>query len=558
TPVPGQNNTFYAGTDGGIFKTTNGGVSFINLNKNLNITQFYALANHPAGGVIGGAQDNGSVFMDFSGNSPMQGRKVNGGDGGWAATSFLNQEVIFSTVYYSAVFRSSDFGVTNQPPAGPKDSDHPNGIAEFYNQTMVDNNVHKAQGGGPFVSNVIMWETTNHPNSVDSIRFIADTNYAVGDTIIGRSLRNNRYPSEHILTSALSKGDTIYLNDPIQSRLFFGTKNKIYMTDEALYFKNKTPRWFVVTTTAGVVNKLRISKDGNHLYYTVNNKLYRLSGLLTAVDSASMDVAGSKYQLTNQLIFTGGTFISSIVIDPADANRVGVTLGGFSTGYKHVYYSDDATAATPTFAAKGGDLPSSLPVYAGVIPVNNSKQMIIGTEFGMMMTDDITATNPTWYTVNSGIDEKVPVFMLDQQRNQLPWRQVVTYDGGVPVYSNYPGIYNYGMIYAATHGRGFFKTSQYLGMPEEPIVAKVKKQSLKLYPNPVVDYATIEFKLNKVSDVNIRIYDVNGRMVKELQFNQRPAGLLKERISLNDLSKGAYFMTMQAGNQTTTNKFIVR
>ena len=309
---------------------------------------------------------------------------------------------------------------------------------------------------------------------------------------------------------------------------------------------------------AGTVNKLRISKDGDHLYYTVNNKLYRLSGLLTCVDSSSMDVSGANYQVTKQLVFTAGTFISSIVIDPADANRVGVTLGGFSSGYKHVYYSTNATAASPNFISKAGNLPSTLPVYAGVIPVNNSKQMIVGTEYGMMMTDDITAANPNWYSVNDGIDEKVPVFMLDQQRDRLPWRQLVTYDNGVPIYTIYPGIYNYGMIYAATHGRGIFKSTQYVGMPEQPITDRVETTSLKLYPNPVQDYATIEFKLNKVSNVNIRIFDLNGRMVKELNFNQRPAGMLKERINLNELSTGAYFMQMQAGNQKTINKFIVK
>ena len=550
--VPGQSNSFYAGTDGGIFKTTNGGVSFSSLNKNFNVTQFYAVANHPSGGVIGGAQDNGSVFMDFTGNDSLQGRKVNGGDGGWAATSFLNQDIIFTSIYYSAIYRSVDLGTTNQGPADNKNK------ADFYNQAMIDANVHKREGGGSFVSNVILWETTDFQNSTDTARFIADKDYAIGDTIIARSVKNNRYPSEHIITANLPKDDTLFVVDPVQSRLFFGTKNKIYMTPEALYFKNKTPIWYVVATTQGTVDKLRISKDGDYLFYTVDNNMYRLSGLLTAVDSASMDVSGANYQITNDLVFTGSTFISSIVIDPADANRVGVTLGGFSSSYKHVYYSTDATASSPTFAQKGGNLPASLPVYAGVIPVNNSKQMIIGTEYGMMMTTDITAANPNWVLVNDGIDEQVPVFMLDQQRDQLPWRQVVTYDGAVPVYTVYPGIYNYGEIYAATHGRGFFKTSHYLGLPERPITAKVKTNSLKLYPNPVVDYATIEFKLNKVSNVNIRVYDVSGRVVKELNYNQRPAGLLKERIAFNDLSKGTYVMIMQAGEQTTTNKFIVR
>jgi photosystem II stability/assembly factor-like uncharacterized protein len=548
-PVPGQNNTFYAGTDGGIFKTANGGANFVTLNKNLNITQFYALANHPAGGVIGGAQDNGSIFMDYTGNSPLQGRKIGGGDGGWAACSFLNQEVLFITVYNSSVSRSADFGNTFQHPADNT------GKADFYNQTMIDAKVHET---GPFVSNVLLWETTDFANSVDTVYVVTDTNYVVGDTIMARSVKNNRYPSYHVVNAPIAKGDTVAVVDPVQSRLFFGAKNAIYMTPEALYFTNKTPTWYILDNAAGTVNKMRISKDGDHLFYTINNKLYRLSGLLSCVDSSSMDVSGANYQVTKQLVFTAGTFISSIVIDPADANRVGVTLGGFSSGYKHVYYSTNATAASPSFVAKGGNLPATLPVYAGVIPVNNSKQMIVGTEYGMMMTDDITAANPNWYSVNDGINEKVPVFMLDQQRNRLPWRQLVTYDNGVPIYTIYPGIYNYGMIYAATHGRGIFKSTQYVGIPEQPITARVETTSLKLYPNPVQDFATIEFNLNSVSDVNIRIFDINGRMVKELNFNQRPAGLLKERINLNELSTGAYFMQMQAGNQKTMNKFIVK
>ena len=85
-----------------------------------------------------------------------------------------------------------------------------------------------------------------------------------------------------------------------------------------------------------------------------------------------------------------------------------------------------------------------------------------------------------------------------------------------------------------------------------------KKEHLKLYPNPVEEYATIEYKLARQSDVIVRIYDLGGRMVKELTFNQRLAGLFKERINLSDLSTGAYFMQMNAGEQVTMNKFIVR
>ena len=55
-------NRFWVGTDGGLWRTDDGGVSYVNMNANLNITQFYDIAVHPADVniVFGGAQDNGS------------------------------------------------------------------------------------------------------------------------------------------------------------------------------------------------------------------------------------------------------------------------------------------------------------------------------------------------------------------------------------------------------------------------------------------------------------------------------------------------------------------
>lgn len=55
-------NRFWVGTDGGLWRTDDGGASYVNMNGNLNITQFYDVAVHPndVNIVFGGAQDNGS------------------------------------------------------------------------------------------------------------------------------------------------------------------------------------------------------------------------------------------------------------------------------------------------------------------------------------------------------------------------------------------------------------------------------------------------------------------------------------------------------------------
>ena len=66
----------------------------------------------------------------------------------------------------------------------------------------------------------------------------------------------------------------------------------------------------------------------------------------------------------------------------------------------------------------------------------------MGTEFGIYSTDNITVSSPQWSADNEGLGN-VPVYMLTQQD---------FYNQGSP---------NYGVIYAATHGRGIFANYKY-------------------------------------------------------------------------------------------------
>jgi len=85
----------------------------------------------------------------------------------------------------------------------------------------------------------------------------------------------------------------------------------------------------------------------------------------------------------------------------------------------------------------------------------------------------------------------------------------------------------------------------------------VEKAQLKLYPNPVENYATLEFELSGTSNVLIQVYDMQGRVIRDLNLGNR-SGQLKERLDFSDLPAGTYFIRMNAGNQTTVNKFIKR
>jgi len=548
---PSNNNGFFIGCDGGIFETSNNGVSFTSKNINYAITQYYAVACSPNGWAMGGTQDNSTPYVDGKGNNKKEARVLYGGDGGWSAFSSLDQKMLFATSQHGHAGRSNDNGNTWERPT-QKDKK----TAAFFSDALLSDNVHKTSA---FVTPLLLWETRNFPNSIDSIFYIADTTYAVGDTFYARSLENGNYPFPVIATKALNTGDTVKVQDPIESRYFIGAKNGVYMTDQPLYYTGKPPRWYKIANVSGTVWTFSISKDGDIFYYAVNNKLYRLSNLLTSQDSSTLQFDENGYALQNTLIKSFADIITSIAIDPADANRIIVTLGGFSGSYAHVYYSQNATAASPTFVSKKGDLPSTLPVYAALIPMQNPNTVILGTEYGIMATENISSASPTWTKQNTGIDDPVPVFMLRQQIYQQPWMLTGRWDKGVFVSMVYPGIYNYGEIYAATHGRGLFKCKNYVGFRDiDKGTGKVFKSEIKLYPNPVNTTATIEFETAARNSVNAGIYDVNGRFVKNINFGTLPAGNQKLRIDVSDLNTGVYIIRIISGNQSKTSKFIVK
>ena len=98
-----QNNPdrFWIGSDGGIWRSDDGGDTFVNMNANINITQFYDIAVDPddANIVFGGAQDNSS-----------SGRRTNllwdltfaSGDGFMNAVDENNPSIVFQTSYPSS------------------------------------------------------------------------------------------------------------------------------------------------------------------------------------------------------------------------------------------------------------------------------------------------------------------------------------------------------------------------------------------------------------------------------------------------------------------------
>lgn len=544
--LPNNPNTIFMGTDGGLFKSIDGGNTFIQLNRGLNITQFYSVACANNHRVMGGTQDNGTQYISLRGNTPQNAKSVQGGDGGFSAFSIINSKVLFTSVYNGNARRSPDEGENYED------------VDKFYAKKMLNTDGSAPAFTAAFVTPIYHWESINDVFTPDSITFIADKNYVAGELIRGKS-KNNRYPIRHILTNDLNMGDSIKLQDIAQSKFYLGISGGVWMTRQALVF-GKTPLWLNIAAIDGMVSTMSSCKDGNHLFVgTYSGNVYRISGLKYYSDSIHLDVASSQYALTvTKIANYPNRTITSVSANWYDPDKVVVTLGNFGNQTSYIYYSDDATADVPTFVSKQGNLPK-IPVYSSLIEMNHKKYVVIGTEYGMFTTEDITAANPTWVEENQGIGGRVPVFMIRQQSNFANADTGVAIDpDGNYVLTLFPGVTNSGFIYIGTHGRGIFYNSNFF-YPAESIRdnTAISESFMRIFPNPANEYTNVSFAIQSTDNVRIRIFDLKGTIIRDIDMGTLNIGQYQQHIDCSDLSVGTYIVNVRGNKTNFSSKFII-
>jgi hypothetical protein len=194
----------------------------------------------------------------------------------------------------------------------------------------------------------------------------------------------------------------------------------------------------------------------------------------------------------------------------------------------------------PDFINVQGNLPK-IPVYSSLVEMHDKNNVIIGTDNGIYTTDNVAAG--IWAADNEGLGT-VPVFMLKQQTTFQP---PVYIDDNGKIF-NYPGVQNYGAIYAATYGKGFFiDTTYYNPMGIEPGTTYPQaSNTLLIFPNPVKNEATVSYVLESNSDVSFILYDIRGRAVKTISQNNVTPGQHKLSVEMNGFPAGTYVIQMKS------------
>jgi photosystem II stability/assembly factor-like uncharacterized protein len=219
-------------------------------------------------------------------------------------------------------------------------------------------------------------------------------------------------------------------------------------------------------------------------------------------------------------------YVTDIAVDHADPARAWVTLSGFGTA--HVYRTTDYGT---TWSDASGTAPMSLPdVPASTIVVNPRRpaHIIVGTDVGVFESADEGAT---WQIRNESMGN---VTIADLQFRAD------------------------GVLYAATHGRGMFRSNMSLTgttPPGTPAVFHVGQP----YPNPVSGGAvSVPFNLDARTRVRIEVRDLSGRLVHAVDLRDRDAGAQAYTFDAAGLRPGVYLMSIDAGAaRRRTLKFAV-
>ena len=376
--VPGSSSILLLGNDGGIHGTTNADVAsqttsptWFNMDTGLNVIEFYSgdisgnFATSSAPQVSGGAQDNGSSSVTFSGSptGPVLWQMGVGGDG-----------------FYSRI-----------DPVGTGSS------LRFWqgnNSGMLHRCVSNCTAqNAPWSGNVSAW-------GGDTQSFILPYDLFHGGLPGGDDCPAAGVPGGcgHLIAGTTRVWETI-------------AGGNSTFTSSNWYITNNPTNQNMTKQTLGnrsFINQVKYSPKYQSVAIVGTNDANLWIGFNLGTGTASqanwVDVTGSNAVLPNRPVL--GVALDPTV--PAAGVPVGyAAVGGFNANTPatpgHVFQVTCASACGSfTWLNKTGNLPD-IPVDSIIVNPKFPQQVFAGSDWGLYYTNDITAASPVWFRFEDGL-----------------------------------------------------------------------------------------------------------------------------------------------------------
>ena len=301
-----------------------------------------------------------------------------------------------------------------------------------------------------------------------------------------------------------------FVMDPTNPLILVAGTYKVYRT------VNGAGSWTAISgditgsgagTSGSTITALAIAKSSSSVIYAgTSGSSTDSSRVVVSISALGNWVNIAKIPLPNR-------YVTSIAIDPVNADSVYVAFSGYSASTPstpgHVFLTPDRGT---TWTNVSGDLPD-IPVNAIIIDRTYVRHLLIGTDIGVFETVN---GGSNWTQRNTGM-ANVAIADLDMNDS--------------------------GYVFAATHGRGMFKTIT-------PLTAHQDTQHvvpryfalLPNHPNPFNVGTLLPFTLSSPEYVTIKIYNILGQEVAtQIQIRLFSEGTHSIAFDGTSLPSGVYF-----------------
>ncbi len=427
--APSNATHFWVGSDGGVWRSTNGGMSFADRNAGLTTLQFYAInqAESMPTRALGGTQDNGTYLY----NNNLSWSYILGGDGFFCEVDRQHPDTLYAELYYGNHHRSLNGGTTMYP----KNS----GITEE----------------GP-------WSTPTHMD----------------------------------------------FSDP--ATIWTAHNTKIYRTT------NRMNNWTWMNNPTGLGGGRAIHQCRAHPEVVVVASGGRI--WLTT------DGGTTWINRTGDLV-TGNT-ISDVSVHPTDPNTIVITCQTYSATINQVYKTTDQGI---NWFPIDGTLPNE-PANTIEIDPSHPSWYFLGTDLGVYVSFD---AGISWQPFNTGLPHVVVADLRIHDATRV--------------------------MRAGTHGRGLWEVDLSSLAPtaaaeDRPAVEPI---TLRVFGNPVAGKTTLRYGLRQAGQVDLGLYDAEGRLVRSLAHGFEYPIMGNVEVDLTGLPSGVYFARLRANGAEASRKLIV-
>jgi hypothetical protein len=295
--------------------------------------------------------------------------------------------------------------------------------------------------------------------------------------------------------------------------------------------------WTKLTNTqiaSGSITALEASKNpANRLYYgTSTGKVYRLNDAHSG-NPSPLDITSAS--------FPAGAYVSSISANPESADEVALVFSNY--GVISVWHSSNGGTTWQNISGnleQNPDGSGSGPAvhWIEILPVDEATMYLVGTSTGVYSTLQLDGASTQWMQEGPTTIGNVVTHMIDSRPTD-------------------------NLVVVATHGGGVYSTNVSLSPLPDDIDAVVDGFALaQNYPNPFNPSTTIEYQLARAGEVQLKIFDLQGREVATLLNQFQNEGRYAVTWNSQDrfgrpVGSGTYIYRLTSGSFSESKQMVV-